>query len=80
MLKLVPDPPRKSKLRLHNFVPDEYRTLCAETVAHQALLLQSHTPAMLLNITSKHAPDTQRKPVNPALAHIPIPANPQTLH
>ncbi|QCI10749.1 hypothetical protein E6B08_04725 [Pseudomonas putida] len=80
MLKLVPDPPQSPSPLEVAFKIAADHSLCAEGAAHQAVLLQFHAPAKLLTITSKHEPETLRKPVNPALPHIRIPANRQTLH
>ncbi|PVZ43052.1 hypothetical protein [Pseudomonas sp. CC120222-01a] len=80
MLKIVPDPPHTSLSLEDTLIQATDYALCAQTVAHQAILLQPKSPASILIMATMHELETLRMLLETALIQVQIPAEPRTLH
>lgn len=80
MLKIVPDPPQHLHSLEDTLILASDYAVCAEAVAHQAMLMQPKSPASLLLMASMHELETLRRLLETALAQVQKPADPQTLH
>lgn len=72
MLKIVPDPPHTYSLEDTLIQATEY-ALCAQTVAHQAVLLRPKSPASILIMASMHELETLRLLLESALTQVQMP-------
>ncbi|MGE8049186.1 hypothetical protein ACQKPT_12915 [Pseudomonas monteilii] len=80
MLKIVPDPPHKTLCLEDTLIQATDYALCAATVVHQAMLLQSKSPASILMMTSLHELETLRALLETALVQLQMPGEPRTSH
>ncbi|MBO9551483.1 hypothetical protein [Pseudomonas sp.] len=80
MLKIVPDPPHTSHSLEDTLIQATDYALCAQTVAHQAILLQPKSPASILIMATMHELETLRVLLETALIQVQLPAEPRTLH
>ncbi|MBK0059729.1 hypothetical protein IAE40_13885 [Pseudomonas sp. S44] len=80
MLKVVPDPPHNNHSLEDTIIQATEYALCAQTVAHQAVLLQPKSPVSLLIMAAIHEMDALRILLESALIQIQMPAEPQTAH
>lgn len=80
MLKIVPDPPHTSHSLEDTLIQGTDYALCAETVAHQAILLEPKSPASILIMTTMHELEALRVLLEAALIHVQMLAEPRTLH
>lgn len=79
MLKIVPDPPHHV-LSLEDTLIQAADYACAETVVHQAMLLQPKSPASILMMTSMHELETLRALLESAIAQVQMPTEAGTSH
>ncbi|WP_153772362.1 hypothetical protein [Pseudomonas sp. MNR3A] len=80
MLKVVPDPPHNNHSLEDTIIQATEYALCAQTVAHQAILLQPKSPVSLLVMAAIHEMEALRILLESALIQIQMPAEPQTAH
>jgi len=80
MLKIVPDPPHNVLSLEDTLIQATDHALCAETVVHQAMLLQPKSPASILMMTSMHELETLRALLESAIAQVQMPTEPGTSH
>ncbi|MFJ9991286.1 hypothetical protein ACIQSO_11135 [Pseudomonas putida] len=80
MLKIVPDPPHDNHSLEDTIIQATEYALCAQTVAHQAVLLQPKSPASLLIMAAIHEMEALRILLESALILIQMPTEPQTAH
>jgi len=80
MLKIVPDPPHHVLSLEDTLIQATDHALCAETVVHQAMLLQPKSPASILMMTSMHELETLRALLESAIAQVQMPTEPGTSH
>lgn len=80
MLKIVPDPPHTSHSLEDTLIQATDYALCAQTVVHQAILLQPKSPASILIMATMHELETLRVLLVTALIQVQMPAEPRTLH
>ena len=83
MLKIVPDPPHNPHSLEDTIIQATEYALCAQTVAHQAALMQPRSPAAILMMASMHELETLRALLESALIQIQVrvpQAEPRTLH
>ena len=80
MLKIVPNSPHSSlSLEDTRNQATDY-VLCAQTVAHQATLLQPKSPVSILMMAMMHELETLRLLLETALILVQVPTEPRTLH
>ncbi len=79
ILKIVPDPPLNQSLEDILIQATDY-ALCAQTVMHQALLLQPKSPASILMMASMHKVEALRVMLESMLIQVQMPAEPRTSH
>ncbi|WEZ88369.1 hypothetical protein P3R38_23300 [Pseudomonas sp. NyZ480] len=80
MLKIVPDPPHTSPSLEDTLIQATDYALCAQTVAHQAILLQPKSPTSILIMATMHELEALRVLLETALIQMQMPAEPRTLH
>ncbi|HYQ52202.1 MAG TPA: hypothetical protein VES70_17475 [Pseudomonas sp.] len=80
MLKIVPDPPHNFHSLEDTIIQATEYAQCAQTVVHQALLLQPKSPASILMMASMHELETLRVLLESALIQAQMPAEPRVLH
>lgn len=80
MLKVVPDPPHGLHSLEDTLIMASDYAVCAEAVAHQAVLMQPRSPVSLLIMASMHELEALRKLLESALVQVQKPADPHTLH
>ncbi|HDS1736537.1 hypothetical protein [Pseudomonas sp. BP8] len=80
MLKIVPDPPHNRHSLEDTLIQATEYALCAQTVAHQAILLQPKSPVSILLMTSMHELEALRVLLESALIQAQMPADRPTLH
>ncbi|WP_288376306.1 hypothetical protein [uncultured Pseudomonas sp.] len=80
MLKVVPDPPHNNHSLEDTIIQATEYALCAQTVAHQAVLLQPKSPVSLLIMAAIHEMEALRILLESALIQIQMPTEPQTAH
>lgn len=80
MLKIVPDPPHHVLSLEDTLIQATDYALCAETVVHQAMLLQPKSPASILMMTSMHELETLRALLESAIAQVQMPTEAGTSH
>jgi hypothetical protein len=80
MLKIVPDPPHSSLSLEDTLIQATDYALCAQTVAHQAILLQPKSPSSILLMATMHELETLRVLLETALIQVQLPAEPRTRH
>ncbi len=81
MLKIVPDPPHKHHSLEDTLIQATEYALCAQSVAHQAVLLQPKSPASILMLASMHEMEALRVLLESALIQVQMPnAQPRPLH
>ncbi|MBC3422320.1 hypothetical protein [Pseudomonas sp. RW3S2] len=80
MLKVVPDPPHNNHSLEDTIIQATEYALCAQPVAHQAVLLQPKSPVSLLIMAAIHEMEALRILLESALIQIQMPAEPQTAH
>ncbi|WP_060512208.1 hypothetical protein [Pseudomonas sp. NBRC 111124] len=80
MLKIVPDPPHTSHSLEDTLIQATDYALCAQTVVHQAILLQPKSPASILIMATMHELETLRVLLETALIQMQMSAEPRTLH
>jgi len=80
MLKIVPDPPYNPHSLEDTLIQATDYALCAQTVIHQALLLQPKSPASILMMASMHEMEALRAMLESMLIQVQMPAEPRTLH
>lgn len=81
MLKIVPDPPHNHHSLEDTLIQATEYALCAQTVAHQAVLLQPKSPASILLMAVMHEMEALRMMLESALIQVQMPLmEPRTLH
>ncbi|BBH43985.1 hypothetical protein [Pseudomonas sp. KU43P] len=80
MLKIVPDPPHNHHSLEDTLIQATEYAQCAQTVVHQAMLLQPRSPASLLMMASMHELEALRVLLESALIQAQMPAEPRALH
>jgi hypothetical protein len=80
MLKIVPDPPHNHHSLEDTIIQATEYALCAQTVAHQAMLLQPRSPAAILMMASMHEIESLRVLLESALIQVQMSAEPQARH
>ncbi|MGH8483421.1 MAG: hypothetical protein ACRESP_03370 [Pseudomonas sp.] len=80
MLKIVPDPPNNPHFLEDTLIQASDYALCAQTVIHQALLLQPKSPASILMMASMHEMEALRVMLESMLIQVQMPAGLQNLH
>lgn len=80
MLKIVPDPPHPPHSLEDTLVQATEYALCAQAVAHQALLLLPKSPASVLIMAAMHEVETLRGLLESALIQVQMPAQPRPVH
>ncbi|WP_194787529.1 hypothetical protein [Pseudomonas sp. UFMG81] len=81
MQKIVPDPPHNHHSLEDTIIQATEYALCAQTVAHQAVLLQPRSPASMLMMASMHEMEALRVLLESALIQVQMPLmEPRTLH
>lgn len=80
MLKIVPNSPHSSHSLEDTLNQATDYVLCAQTVAHQAILLQPKSPVSILMMATMHELETLRLLLETALIQIQVPTEPRTLH
>ncbi|HDS1737993.1 MULTISPECIES: hypothetical protein [Pseudomonas] len=80
MLKIVPDPPHNRHSLEDTLIQAAEYALCAQTVAHQALLQQPKTPISVLIMAAVHELEALRMLLESALIQVQMPAEPGALH
>lgn len=80
MLKIVPDPPHNPHSLEDTIIQATEYALCAQTVAHQAMLLQPRSPAAILMMASMHEIESLRVLLESALIQVQMSAEPQARH
>ncbi|CAM3667544.1 hypothetical protein CCOS865_05185 [Pseudomonas reidholzensis] len=73
MLKIVPDPPHSPHSLEDTILQATESALCAQTVAHQALLLQPKSPVSVLIMAAMHELEALRMLLESALIHVQPP-------
>ncbi|MGE7991128.1 hypothetical protein ACQKPE_08775 [Pseudomonas sp. NPDC089554] len=74
MLKIVPDPPHAPHSLEDTLIQATDYALCAQTVAHQALLLLPKCPGAILMMASLHEIESLRVLLESALIQVQMPA------
>ncbi|MBI6943982.1 hypothetical protein JET76_21870 [Pseudomonas putida] len=80
MLKIVPDPPHTSHSLEDTLIQATDYALCAQTVAHQALLQQPKSPVSILMMATMHGLEALRVLLEAALIQVQMPAEPRMRH
>ncbi|MBH3426465.1 hypothetical protein [Pseudomonas alkylphenolica] len=80
MLKIVPDPPHNPHFLEDTLIQASDYALCAQTVIHQALLLQPKSPASILMMASMHEMEALRVMLESMLIQVQMPDGLQNLH
>lgn len=80
MLKIVPDPPHNHHSLEDTIIQATEYALCAQTVVHQAMLLQPRSPAAILMTASMHEIESLRVLLESALIQVQLSAEPQARH
>ncbi|CAM4060544.1 hypothetical protein CCOS865_02628 [Pseudomonas reidholzensis] len=80
MLKIVPDPPHNPHSLEDTLLQATEYALCAQTVAHQAIMLQPRSPVAVLMMAVTHELETLRILLESALTQVQIPAAPRPVH
>ncbi|WP_264312361.1 hypothetical protein [Pseudomonas putida] len=81
MLKVVPDPPHNHHSLEDTIIQAADYALCAQTVAHQAILLQPKSTVAILMMATMHELEALRVLLESALIQVQIPAQqPRTQH
>ncbi|TFF38648.1 hypothetical protein [Pseudomonas sp. RIT623] len=70
MLKIVPDPPHNKHSLEDTLIQATEHALCAQSVAHQAVLLQPKSPASILMLASMHEMEALRVLLESALIQV----------
>ncbi|NIE77082.1 hypothetical protein F3J45_21830 [Pantoea sp. Ap-967] len=76
MRKIVPDPPNTSHSLEDTIIQATDHVLCAQAVAHQAILLQPKSPASILVMATMHELEALQALLEAALAQM----QPQAQH
>ncbi|MBC3437715.1 hypothetical protein HU735_20035 [Pseudomonas sp. BW16M2] len=81
MLKIVPDPPHNHHSLEDTIIQATEYALCAQTVAHQAVLLHPKSPVSILVMAAMHKMEALRVLLESALIQVQMPqVEPRTLH
>ncbi|WDY59683.1 hypothetical protein [Pseudomonas sp. PSKL.D1] len=78
MLRIVPDPPNSPHSLEDTLIQATDYALCAQTVIHQALLLQPRSPASILMMASMHEIEALRVMLESMLVQVQMPADART--
>ncbi|MFB4393353.1 MULTISPECIES: hypothetical protein [unclassified Pseudomonas] len=73
MLKIVPDPPHDHHSLEDTLIQATDYALCAQTVAHQAMLLLPKSPGAILVMASIHEIESLRVLLESALIQVQMP-------